>query len=172
MPRSRGSRSRRPARAGRPGRCCSPRPPRQSTAPPSRPPPTIACASSGSRAAGWQRCTWMSEPRTLEPRRLEPSVWEVPVGYVEGMRVPGVVYASEPLFQHALADRAVEQVANVATLPGIVRAAYAMPDIHWGYGFPIGGGAAPDVDQGGGVSPGGVGHDIRCGGRLLRSDPR
>ena len=112
----------------------------------------------------------MSEPRTLEPRRLEPSVWEVPVGYVEGMRVPGVVYASEPLFQHALADRAVEQVANVATLPGIVRAAYAMPDIHWGYGFPIGGVAATDVAAGGVISPGGVGFDIGCGVRLLRSD--
>jgi tRNA-splicing ligase RtcB len=104
------------------------------------------------------------------PRRLEPSVWEVPVGYVDGMRVPGVVYASDALFERALADHAVDQVANVATLPGIVRAAYAMPDIHWGYGFPIGGVAATDVEAGGVVSPGGVGFDIGCGVRLLRSD--
>jgi tRNA-splicing ligase RtcB (3'-phosphate/5'-hydroxy nucleic acid ligase) len=104
-----------------------------------------------------------------QPRRLEPFVWEVPVGYVDGMRVPGVVYASDELFARALADRAVEQVANVATLPGIVTAAYAMPDIHWGYGFPIGGVAATDVAAGGVVSPGGVGFDIGCGVRLLRS---
>src|ERR687891_1743178 len=104
-----------------------------------------------------------------EPRRLEPSVWEVPVGYVEGMRVPGVVFASDELFAKAVEDRAVEQVANVATLPGIVGASYAMPDIHWGYGFPIGGVAGFDVSAGGVVSPGGVGFDICCGVRLLAS---
>jgi tRNA-splicing ligase RtcB (3'-phosphate/5'-hydroxy nucleic acid ligase) len=104
------------------------------------------------------------------PRRLEPFVWELPVGYVDGMRVPGVVYASDELFERAVADRAVDQVANVATLPGIVGAAYAMPDIHWGYGFPIGGVAATAVDSGGVVSPGGVGFDIGCGVRLMRSD--
>jgi tRNA-splicing ligase RtcB len=106
----------------------------------------------------------------MEPRRVEPFVWEVPVGYVDGMRVPGVVFASDELFARALEDRAVEQVANVATLPGIVGASYAMPDIHWGYGFPIGGVAATDVAAGGVVSPGGVGFDIGCGVRLLRSD--
>src|SRR5688500_17987293 len=105
-----------------------------------------------------------------EPRRLEPSVWEIPVGYVEGMRVPGVVFANDELFAKAVEDRALEQVANVATLPGIVRASYAMPDIHWGYGFPVGGVAATDVDAGGVISPGGVGFDICCGVRLLRSD--
>src|ERR687885_250681 len=102
-----------------------------------------------------------------EPRQLEPSVWEVPVGYVPGMRVPGIVFASEELFARAVEDRAVEQVANVATLPGIVGASYAMPDIHWGYGFPIGGVAATAVEEGGVVSPGGVGFDISCGVRLL-----
>ena len=86
------------------------------------------------------------------------------------MHVPGVVFATESLFEKAVEDRAIEQVANVATLPGIVRASYAMPDIHWGYGFPIGGVAATDVDAGGVVSPGGVGFDISCGIRLLRSD--
>jgi tRNA-splicing ligase RtcB len=110
----------------------------------------------------------MSEPSA--PRRVEPSVWEIPVGYVDGMRVPGIVFASDELFAGAVEDRAVEQVANVATLPGIVGASYAMPDIHWGYGFPIGGVAATDVAAGGVVSPGGVGFDIGCGVRLLRSD--
>ena len=68
------------------------------------------------------------------------------------------------------ADKSLEQVANVATLPGIVAASYAMPDVHWGYGFPIGGVAATDVEDGGVVSPGGVGFDISCGVRLLAAD--
>lgn len=106
----------------------------------------------------------------MEPRQVEPFVWEVPIGTVDGMRVPGVVYASEKLMRKAIDDRAVLQVANVATLPGVVKASYAMPDIHWGYGFPIGGVAATDVDDDGVVSPGGVGFDIACGVRLLRSD--
>jgi len=87
------------------------------------------------------------------------------------MRVPGIVFASEELMDRAIQDRAVQQVANVATFPGIVKASYAMPDIHWGYGFPIGGVAATDATGGEGViSPGGVGFDIACGVRLLRSD--
>ncbi|MGH2787635.1 MAG: RtcB family protein [Actinomycetota bacterium] len=86
------------------------------------------------------------------------------------MRVPGRVFASRELFAKAVTDRAVQQVANVATLPGIVGASLAMPDIHWGYGFPIGGVAATDVDSEGVISPGGVGFDIGCGVRLLRSD--
>ncbi|HZU18877.1 MAG TPA: RtcB family protein [Candidatus Dormibacteraeota bacterium] len=85
------------------------------------------------------------------------------------MRVPGVIFASEQLLPTAIGDRSVTQVENVATLPGIVRASYAMPDIHWGYGFPIGGVAATDVAAGGVISPGGVGFDISCGVRLLRS---
>jgi tRNA-splicing ligase RtcB len=84
-----------------------------------------------------------------------------------GMRVPGVIFASEALLPYAVGDRSLWQVANVATLPGIVQASYAMPDIHWGYGFPIGGVAATDVSAGGVVSPGGVGFDISCGVRLL-----
>jgi tRNA-splicing ligase RtcB (3'-phosphate/5'-hydroxy nucleic acid ligase) len=86
------------------------------------------------------------------------------------MRVPGVVFASKALLPEVIDDRSMEQVANVATLPGIVVASYAMPDVHWGYGFPIGGVAATSVDQGGVVSPGGVGFDISCGVRLLTSD--
>src|SRR6266540_1822095 len=85
------------------------------------------------------------------------------------MRVPGIVFASRELLPDPRADKALEQVANVATLPGIVRASYAMPDVHWGYGFPIGGVAATDVAADGVVSPGGVGFDISCGVRLLVS---
>ena len=83
------------------------------------------------------------------------------------MRVPGIVFASRSLLPDEHGDMALQQVANVATLPGIVRASYAMPDVHWGYGFPIGGVAATDIDAGGVVSPGGVGFDISCGVRLL-----
>jgi tRNA-splicing ligase RtcB len=83
------------------------------------------------------------------------------------MRVPGIVFASSSLLPQEHGDRSLAQVANVATLPGIVVASFAMPDVHWGYGFPIGGVAATDVDEGGVVSPGGVGFDISCGVRLL-----
>lgn len=86
------------------------------------------------------------------------------------MRVPGVVYASPELLPDPAEDQALQQVVNVATLPGIVEASYAMPDIHWGYGFPIGGVAATDIAAGGVISPGGVGFDISCGVRLLAAD--
>ncbi|HEY2078508.1 MAG TPA: RtcB family protein, partial [Streptosporangiaceae bacterium] len=86
------------------------------------------------------------------------------------MRVCGEVYATRELLPDLTQGQALQQVANVATLPGIVSASYAMPDIHWGYGFPIGGVAATDVDGGGVISPGGVGFDISCGVRLLGSD--
>ena len=84
------------------------------------------------------------------------------------MRVPAVIYADEALIRE-MDDKVFEQITNVATLPGIVQAAYAMPDAHWGYGFPIGGVAAFDPAQGGVVSAGGVGFDISCGVRLLRT---
>ncbi|MGZ8784039.1 MAG: RtcB family protein [Acidimicrobiia bacterium] len=100
-------------------------------------------------------------------QRIADCVWEIPRH--DGMRVPGRIYASESLILKAEEDRAVLQVENVAYLPGIVRASMAMPDIHWGYGFPIGGVAATDIDAGGVVSPGGVGFDICCGVRLLAS---
>lgn len=106
----------------------------------------------------------------MEPRRISDYEWEIPIGWVEGMRAPGRIFANESLFAKALEDRAAEQVANVATLPGIVRASLAMPDIHWGYGFPIGGVAATAADDGGAVSPGGVGFDIGCGVRLVRTN--
>jgi tRNA-splicing ligase RtcB (3'-phosphate/5'-hydroxy nucleic acid ligase) len=101
-------------------------------------------------------------------KQVEPDIWEIPVA--DGMRVPGRVFASEALITKASEDRALDQVANVAHLPGIVGHSYAMPDIHWGYGFPIGGVCATDVDAGGVISPGGVGFDISCGVRLLRSE--
>jgi tRNA-splicing ligase RtcB (3'-phosphate/5'-hydroxy nucleic acid ligase) len=85
------------------------------------------------------------------------------------MRVPGVVFATRALIPASAEDRSLQQVANVAALPGIVEASYAMPDIHCGYGFPIGGVAATDIAAGGVVSPGGVGFDISCGVRLLAS---
>src|SRR5512137_2509085 len=86
-----------------------------------------------------------------------------------GMNVPAVIFASEALIRD-MDEKVFEQITNVARLPGIVGAAYAMPDAHWGYGFPIGGVAAFDAAQGGVVSVGGVGFDISCGVRLLVSD--
>jgi tRNA-splicing ligase RtcB len=92
--------------------------------------------------------------------------WEIPQH--GAMRVPAVIFGGEDLIR-AMDDKVYEQIVNVARLPGIVRAAYAMPDAHWGYGFPIGGVAAFDPDQGGVVSAGGVGFDISCGVRCLRT---
>src|SRR5215212_6445408 len=106
----------------------------------------------------------------MQPVRVEEYVWEIPLGYASGMRAPGLIFASKDLLDKAVEDKAIEQVVNVASLPGIVGHSLAMPDIHWGYGFPIGGVAATDVAKGGVVSPGGVGFDIGCGVRLLRSD--
>ncbi|MGK4578916.1 RtcB family protein [Kitasatospora sp. HPMI-4] len=103
----------------------------------------------------------------MEVVLVEESPYRLRIEQREQMRVPGVVFASKALVPQAAGDRALEQVANVATLPGIVRASFAMPDVHWGYGFPIGGVAATDVDAGGVISPGGVGFDISCGVRLL-----
>ena len=106
----------------------------------------------------------------MDATKVGPYLYEIPVGYVEGMNVPGRIFASESILEKATSDNALSQVANVATMPGIVGWALAMPDIHWGYGFPIGGVAATDVDNGGAISPGGVGFDIGCGVRLIRSD--
>ena len=94
--------------------------------------------------------------------------WEIPTSHKLGMRVPAVIYASAELI-NGMDAKVFEQAANVAGLPGIVQAAYAMPDAHWGYGFPIGGVAAFDAEQGGVVSAGGVGFDISCGVRSLHT---
>ncbi|MGO9847317.1 MAG: RtcB family protein [Methylocella sp.] len=96
--------------------------------------------------------------------RVDATTWRIdPHG---AMRVPAIIYADESLIR-AMDDKVYEQSANVATLPGIVQACYAMPDAHWGYGFPIGGVAAFDPDKGGVVSAGGVGFDISCGVRTM-----
>src|SRR5262249_22527773 len=90
--------------------------------------------------------------------------------YRRHMRVDGLISANERLVESIKKDQAPDQVANVATLPGIQTASLAMPDIHWGYGFCIGGVCATDPEEGGVISPGGVGYDINCGVRLIRSN--
>ena len=102
--------------------------------------------------------------------RLAECVWRIPTSYKIGMRVEGRIFADWRLIEQIRADQAPEQVANVAFLPGIQVASMAMPDIHWGYGFCIGGVCATDPEQGGVVSPGGVGYDINCGVRLVRTN--
>src|ERR671930_66756 len=99
-------------------------------------------------------------------RRVDDTLWEIPRDARPDMRVPARVFADEELLDAIGRDRSVEQLQNVATLPGIVDAALAMPDIHQGYGFPVGGVAAIETPDGV-VSPGGVGYDINCGVRLL-----
>jgi tRNA-splicing ligase RtcB len=87
--------------------------------------------------------------------------WRIPQSYDPGMRVPGLIFTDEALLRDIATDQSLQQVANVAHLPGIVKASMAMPDIHWGYGFPIGGVAAVDAQEGV-ISPGGIGYDINC----------
>jgi len=101
--------------------------------------------------------------------KIDDYRWEIPKTYNSGMRVPGLIYASSNLLEKIRQDQALEQVANVASLPGIVGHSLAMPDIHWGYGFPIGGVAATSLENGV-ISPGGVGFDLNCGIRLLRTN--
>ena len=101
--------------------------------------------------------------------RASDTTWRIPKSYRPGMRVDGIVYADDTLVELIRTDQALEQVANVAFLPGIQVASLAMPDIHWGYGFCIGGVCATDPEEGGVISPGGVGYDINCGVRLVRS---
>lgn len=100
--------------------------------------------------------------------RVAENVWEIPPTFRDDMRVPARIYADEGLLDATLADNSVVQLINTATLPGIVKYAIAMPDIHQGYGFPIGGVVATRLPQGV-ISPGGVGYDINCGVRLLAS---
>ncbi len=138
--------------------------------------------SPGERAAGHEdRAARGREPRddsapeerrraalSYRLERIDDFRWRIP--RQGAMRVDGLVFATEKLVRAMGGDEAVAQVANVATLPGIVGRSIGMPDIHWGYGFAIGGVAAFDPERGGVVSPGGVGFDINCGVRLLRSD--
>lgn len=104
-------------------------------------------------------------------RNITPWLWEVPASFRSDMRVSARFYAMEPMLDAILADRSLDQLVNVASLPGIRGHALAMPDIHEGYGFPIGGVAAVALDEGV-ISPGGIGYDINCGVRLLRTRER
>ncbi len=100
--------------------------------------------------------------------KISDYLWEIPQNFRSDMRVPARIYASQEMLQDILEERAVEQLINTATLPGVTKYTLAMPDIHQGYGFPIGGVAAMNVEDGV-ISPGGVGYDINCGVRLLVS---
>jgi len=102
--------------------------------------------------------------------RISEYKYRIPKSYKTGMRVDGIIYSSEHFLSSLKHDKAVEQVANVAFLPGIVKYSLAMPDIHWGYGFCIGGVAATDPEAGGVIAPGGIGYDINCGIRLLKTN--
>ncbi|MFQ5428582.1 MAG: RtcB family protein [Thermodesulfobacteriota bacterium] len=108
----------------------------------------------------------MSLPRAL--KRISDTIWEIPVSYKAGMLVPARIFATEKLIAE-MDEGVIDQVTNVACLPGIIRYAYCMPDGHWGYGFPIGGLAAMDPEKGV-ISPGGIGFDINCGMRLVRTN--
>jgi tRNA-splicing ligase RtcB (3'-phosphate/5'-hydroxy nucleic acid ligase) len=102
-------------------------------------------------------------------KKIDDYRWELPIDFKKGMKVPGLLYASQTMLNQIWEEQAIEQVANVAFLQGVVGHSMAMPDVHWGYGFPIGGVAAMRVKDGV-VSPGGVGFDINCGVRLLRTN--
>ena len=112
----------------------------------------------------------MSREYTGPLERIDETSWRIPKSYRPGMTVDGIIYANDRLLNAIKQDQSPEQVANVACLPGIVKYSLAMPDTHWGYGFCIGGVAATDPQQGGVISPGGVGYDINCGVRLLSTN--
>lgn len=112
----------------------------------------------------------MDEKKIIEKKdlvRISESLYEIPKTFRDDMRVPARVFMNERMVADVVLDRSLEQLVNVATLPGIQKYAYAMPDIHQGYGFPIGGVAAMALEHGGVISPGGIGYDINCGVRLL-----
>ncbi|MBT3297690.1 RtcB family protein [archaeon] len=104
-----------------------------------------------------------------EMKKISESCWEIPISYKEGMKVTAKVIANDEI-KGALEAGVFHQISNVATLPGVQKAIFCMPDAHWGYGFPIGGVAAFDPEQGGIISPGGIGFDINCGMRLVRTN--
>src|SRR5262245_40735281 len=138
-------------------------------------PPRATCGTEGGHAA-WAPGDPLARGRprgggdlrrmTIEVRGVDENVWEIPRR--GGMRVPGRIFATATQMQALATDPCLQQVVNVAHLPGLVGYALAMPDIHWGYGFPIGGVAATNLEEGV-VSPGGVGYDINCGVRLART---
>ena len=99
--------------------------------------------------------------------KIDEFTYEIPKSFRSDMLVPARVFMQESMLADILEDKSLDQLVNVATLPGIQKYAFAMPDIHQGYGFPIGGVAAMAIDEGGVISPGGIGYDINCGVRLL-----
>src|SRR5436190_13292221 len=101
-------------------------------------------------------------------KQVSPWEWEIPRTFRNDMRANARLYATREMIEHLVEERALEQLVNIATLPGVQDPALAMPDIHQGYGFPIGGVVAIDAEEGV-ISPGGVGYDINCGVRLLAS---
>jgi tRNA-splicing ligase RtcB len=103
--------------------------------------------------------------------KINDNMWEIPKGHVKGMRTNAILFANESMMSQISEDNAPQQAANVACIPGIVGSSLAMPDVHWGYGFPIGGVAAVEANDGG-ISPGGIGFDINCGVRLIRTNLR
>lgn len=107
------------------------------------------------------------KPKGME--KVKDAIWEIPTTFKKGMKVPARIYASDELMG-VMDDGVFNQVTNVATLPGIQKNAFCMPDGHWGYGFPIGGVAAFDPEEGGVISPGGIGFDINCGMRLITTN--
>ncbi|MFV1858209.1 MAG: RtcB family protein, partial [Anaerolineales bacterium] len=111
----------------------------------------------------------MTQIRKQDFTRLTPYLWEIPTSYQAGMRVPVRIFADERLLEAALGDKSLQQAINASTLPGLVSHVTVMPDVHQGYGFPIGGVAATQLPSGV-VSPGAIGYDINCGVRLLASD--
>ncbi|MGD2278863.1 MAG: intein-containing RctB family protein [Candidatus Omnitrophota bacterium] len=104
----------------------------------------------------------MTKPFTGKLEKIDNYRWRIPKSYMPGMRVPGIIYSDEEMLKSIVRDNAPQQLANAAHMPGIVKAAMAMPDIHWGYGLPIGGVVATDIEEGGIISPGSVGYDINC----------
>ena len=105
----------------------------------------------------------------MKVERVSPYLWRIPPDAQPGMRVPALIVADDVLMAHIRTEASLQQLANGATLPGIVKAALAMPDIHQGYGLPVGGVVATDA-EGGVVSPGAIGFDINCGVRLLATE--
>lgn len=105
----------------------------------------------------------------MQVKKISDVCWEIPIGSIPNMKVPGIVFASQKLLEKMKQDKTLIQCAGVATLPGIYKHAITLPDGHEGYGFPIGGVAALDLKEGG-ISPGGIGYDINCGVRLLRTN--
>src|SRR3989344_1096310 len=113
----------------------------------------------------------MREMPKEKPRmeQITPYIWEISPDYKKGMNVPARIYASEALLK-GMDNGVFDQVTNVACLPGIQKYSFCMPDGNWGYGFPIGGVAAFDPKEGGGISPGGLGFDINCGMRSVTTN--